>query len=1180
MRALSTVGMRRSVSLNFILTFFFVFTALLQVIGAEKVVRKSAYPGSSASRNAAEINKQLDETLAEKETQLAKGQIIPPSSYQTSDKRRRSLAKEDIENAGSRGPSVESYAGDVPSPIKPEDSLATMANPIVNPPSTLFEQVENSPRPVDPFTGTMRSLSDWKLEDLYIAITMNGNITASNRTTGVPLWNVTSSPLWNVTRHVQLDEDNDNDLDWIIEPGNGGSLYSHSLTNGLQKGALQSMKYICDHSPYQARNGMILRGTKDTDIYTINPLTGKFLSTSSGSISNGLPDKCIKRTRLEGLDDDDDEECTPRKVSLARTDYTVDISHEDKGRLWTLRYTEWGIGSQNVDLEKQYKVSLDNKYFFPLPGGGLVCRDIVEDKRKFRASYEEAVAQIFDLARNVHDESLVLLPHPKAPSQDHGRRILASLEGGNGVFALPDLSEDGNGLSDAATLPNNKWFSMGLKERRDALQGRRTIKGFQLRVPNTLEGPSSDSNTSEQSGSHASSGDVPRARGEPLKENTALQVVALIIMMSLMWFAGRHSTDLSLALRRFRQKLPTPLQSGPTRQILDISPNTPMIKETFTTEELQQPIAPESVPVQIETEVKSVQVVIKEELPPQLAAEIENEATPDDFVVVPVPQIVPPNKKVVTFADSNDADVKDDQEGGSDNDEPNDGDKPSAPSTPKKSRKRGARGNRKRKKKNSEAEVEEKKLNVSEPEDLSGGKAGGSIIRGPELLLLDENGNGQVAEDLFVTNTVLGYGSHGTRVFKGKFGDREVAVKRLFIDSYDIASHEVNLLQKVDDHPNVIRYFCQKQTNLFLYIALELCPASLHDVFEAAQHRHILDLMHPPEVLRQMTMGVQHLHSLKIVHRDIKPQNILVAEPKRSLRDPSEIKHPKILISDFGLCKKLEADQSSFRATTAHAAGTSGWRAPELLIGESGDATISSLSEHTNGSTSDSSVLDTLTNRRATRAIDIFSLGCVFYFVLTGGGHPFGDRYLREGNIITGKFNLSGLDVLGDSGSEASDLIASMIARNPKARPDATTVLTHPFFWSAEKKLNFLLDVSDRFEKEERDPPSPLLQKLEGYAKPTFNGDWYKKLDKGLIDNLGKHRKYQGDRMLDLLRALRNKKHHYQDLPPAVQATVGQLPDGYLSYFTSRFPALLVNMFHLVRDEIQDEAMWRTYFTS
>ena len=57
----------------------------------------------------------------------------------------------------------------------------------------------------------------------------------------------------------------------------------------------------------------------------------------------------------------------------------------------------------------------------------------------------------------------------------------------------------------------------------------------------------------------------------------------------------------------------------------------------------------------------------------------------------------------------------------------------------------------------------------------------------------------------------------------------------------------------------------------------------------------------------------------------------------------------------------------------------------------------------TNGSVSNS----TTSGKRLTKAIDIFSLGCVFYYILTGGYHPFGDRYLREGNIIKGEYDLS-----------------------------------------------------------------------------------------------------------------------------------------------------------------------------
>jgi len=62
---------------------------------------------------------------------------------------------------------------------------------------------------------------------------------------------------------------------------------------------------------------------------------------------------------------------------------------------------------------------------------------------------------------------------------------------------------------------------------------------------------------------------------------------------------------------------------------------------------------------------------------------------------------------------------------------------------------------------------------------------------------------------LVINDEVLGYGSHGTVVYKGTFQGRKVAVKRLLIDFYDIAAKEVQLLQESDDHPNVIRYFAR-----------------------------------------------------------------------------------------------------------------------------------------------------------------------------------------------------------------------------------------------------------------------------------------------------------------------------------------------------------------------------------
>src|SRR6186713_2949282 len=108
-----------------------------------------------------------------------------------------------------------------------------------------------------------------------------------------------------------------------------------------------------------------------------------------------------------------------------------------------------------------------------------------------------------------------------------------------------------------------------------------------------------------------------------------------------------------------------------------------------------------------------------------------------------------------------------------------------------------------------------------------------------------------------------------------------------------------------------------------------------------------------------------------------------------------------------------------------------------------------------------------------------------------------------------------------------------MLSHNPRSRPDAATVLAHPFFWSAERRLDFLCHVSDQFEFEPRDPPSPALQALEDLA-PTIlencNQDFLRVLPAAFKDTLGKQRKYSGHKLLDLLRALRNKKNHYEDM--------------------------------------------------
>jgi Ribonuclease 2-5A len=57
------------------------------------------------------------------------------------------------------------------------------------------------------------------------------------------------------------------------------------------------------------------------------------------------------------------------------------------------------------------------------------------------------------------------------------------------------------------------------------------------------------------------------------------------------------------------------------------------------------------------------------------------------------------------------------------------------------------------------------------------------------------------------------------------------------------------------------------------------------------------------------------------------------------------------------------------------------------------------------------------------------------------------------------------------------------------------------------------------------------------------------------------------------------QKHHYQDLPEYVKRHVGSMPEGYLSYFTRRYPRLFLHVYSVIANSLlRRESMFRTYF--
>ncbi|KAG0585813.1 hypothetical protein KC19_2G041300 [Ceratodon purpureus] len=459
---------------------------------------------------------------------------------------------------------------------------------------------------------------------------------------------------------------------------------------------------------------------------------------------------------------------------------------------------------------------------------------------------------------------------------------------------------------------------------------------------------------------------------------------------------------------------------------------------------------------------------------------------------------------------------------------------------------------------------------LSDEDNGNGAKPGlnaeaNSELAGLRGIAMDTSayGDGVQVGRLFVTKVVIGAGSNGTSVFEGYLDGRHVAVKRLLAHHYDRAVKEIKLLITSDHHPNVVRYFAMEETSDFVYVALERCAVSLNDLIVSESERclsksdsieedHIAskylklpngknlklwnDVSGLPrcspqllQLMRDTVRGLAHLHAVGIVHRDLKPHNVLVSNSSFKL---------EAKLADMGLSKHLANDVSSYQDTGKGGSGSRGWQAPEQLK-----------------------------EGRQTRAVDVFSLGCLFFFCVTGGHHPYGEHWLRDANIANGTPDFFLIEEM----PEAYHLIEAMLSNDPSKRPAAKDILLHPFFWDGEKRHAFLLKASDRVEHEDRADDSVVLRALEAIGPNVFGASWETKLDSKLLEDGRRYRKYNFSSVRDLLRIIRNKSHHFMELPPDMQESLGPFPDGFEIYFSGKFPRLLMEVYKVLYEHCKEE---------